>query len=113
MSNGITQGGVKENGREVLGGCGVMRKEVARSGNHIFAKEGTQVGDRGKWELEEIAGKARKELVMGARKIDLIMRITEEQGQENLRELLSPEGGAIEAPIRIRRSRTIKDGQGL
>ena len=113
MSDGITQGGVQENGRQVLGGCGMMSKEAARRGNHIFTKEGTQVGDRRKWKLEEIAGETREELVMGARKIDLIMCITEEQGPENLRELLSPEGGAIEAPIRIRRGRTIKDGQGL
>ena len=41
------------------------------------------------------------------------MSTTEEQGPERFRELLGPEGRAIEAAIRISGGGTIKHGQGL
>ena len=46
-------------------------------------------------------GQTRKELVMGSREVNLIVCTTEEQGPENLRELLGPKGGAIETTIRV------------
>ena len=110
MGNSVTKGRVEKNSRKAFRGSGMMNKEVARSSDHILPEEGTKIDE---WELEKGTGKTREELVMGTRKVDLIVCTTKEQGPEYFRELLGPEGAAIEATIRIRRGGTIKDRQRL